>query len=222
MKYVPHCRWKNFVAMTMAVVTAGAWIPYAQVEVRTTDDGRDDDESFSVPPPIFESHVPPTWAQKQVPRPPVSLVKKHRKPPPVTVPTMHNPPPRTHPVVPPPIADRRNSIILAFLRAQLGEPYIWGGNGPYGWDCSGLTVGLYAKFGIHLPRTSQAQSLVGTRVSLAHLRIGDLLFWGSPGEAYHVAVYIGNGKFIGAQNLLVGVVTRSLANDPPSFARRIL
>ncbi|MEU5548076.1 NlpC/P60 family protein, partial [Streptomyces sioyaensis] len=52
--------------------------------------------------------------------------------------------------------------------------------------------------------------------------IGDILYWGSAGSAYHVGVYIGEGKFIGAQNPSTGVVERPLSHDKPTGAIRVL
>ncbi|MEU5548058.1 NlpC/P60 family protein, partial [Streptomyces sioyaensis] len=52
--------------------------------------------------------------------------------------------------------------------------------------------------------------------------IGDILYWGSAGSAYHVGVYIGEGKFIGAQNPGTGVVERPLSHDKPTGAVRVL
>lgn len=219
-KYVPHCKWKNFIALSMAIVTAGAWIPFASVSPDGPSD--DEDEGTSVPPPVFEGHPYPSWPEVRVPGntqhhtappPPVSLVKKPRPKPSKPI---------VHKIVPAPVPHRTSSILVAFLRAQLGKPYVWGGNGPYVYDCSGLTVAAFARVGIHLPRTSEAQSLVGERVSISHLQVGDLLFWGSPGVAFHVAVYIGDGKYIAAQNPAVGVVERSMRSYAPNFARRIL
>lgn len=119
------------------------------------------------------------------------------------------------------LTSARVKAVLAFARAQLGERYVFGGMGN-GWDCSGLTKAAYAKIGVHLPRTSQAQSLAGRPVSLSALQTGDLLFWGVPGLAYHVAVYVGNGQYIAAENPATGVVRQSLSYYRPDFARRIL
>ncbi|MGO4756855.1 C40 family peptidase, partial [Streptomyces sp. 2MCAF27] len=66
------------------------------------------------------------------------------------------------------------------------------------------------------------QSNQGTAVSLDNLQPGDLLYWGSRGSAYHVGVYIGDGKFIGAQNPSTGIVERPLSYDPPTGAVRLL
>ncbi|WP_346619198.1 NlpC/P60 family protein [Blastococcus montanus] len=78
--------------------------------------------------------------------------------------------------------------------SKLGAPYVWGGTGPGGYDCSGLTWSSYRDAGITLPRTSRAQSTVGVHVDRAHLQPGDLIFFYSP--VGHVAMYIGNGLMV--------------------------
>ena len=114
------------------------------------------------------------------------------------------------------------ATVLDFLRAQLGKSYVLGASGPNAYDCSGLTSAAFQTVGISLPRTSQEQSTVGTQVSLDALQPGDILYWGAAGSAYHVAVYVGDGTFIGAQNSSTGVVERDLDWDPPTGAVRVL
>lgn len=114
------------------------------------------------------------------------------------------------------------ATVLNFLRAQLGKSYVLGASGPNAYDCSGLTSAAFQTVGISLPRTSQAQSTAGTPVSLDAVQPGDILYWGEAGNAYHVAVYVGDGKFIGAQNSSTGVVERDLDWDPPTGAVRVL
>ena len=225
-KYVPHCKWKNTVALVMAGITAGAWIPFASSP--GNDAAEEDDESTSIPAPLFETHAPLTWPEKVVPRPPVSLVK-HPKPVhnPVTDPTHARPTPKVpvslhKPTKVPVVARIGAGAIVAFLNAQLGKPYVFGGNGPNVYDCSGLTRAAYAVLDIHLPRTSQAQSVQGVRVPLDDMRPGDLVFWGVPGLAFHVGIYVGNGYIIAANNPTTGVVKFTLGYYMPSFARRIL
>lgn len=92
---------------------------------------------------------------------------------------------------------------VAFARAQLGAPYVWGGNGPSqgGFDCSGLTQAAYRAAGITLPRVAQAQYAATTKVPAGQpLKPGDLLFYGSPGNLHHVGLYIGDNKMINAPN----------------------
>ncbi|WP_078510344.1 MULTISPECIES: C40 family peptidase [Streptomyces] len=112
--------------------------------------------------------------------------------------------------------------VISFLKAQLGKAYVLGSSGPSSYDCSSLTQAAFKQVGIDLPRVSQDQSTVGTQVSLDNLQAGDLLYWGSSGSAYHVGVYIGDGKFIGAQNPSTGIVERPLDYDQPTGAVRVL
>ncbi|MFB6815789.1 C40 family peptidase [Streptomyces sp. NPDC056347] len=112
--------------------------------------------------------------------------------------------------------------VIAFVKAQVGDAYVPGGTGPNSWDCSGLVQAAFRSVSIDLPRVSQAQSTVGTQVSLSNLQPGDILYWGSAGSAYHVGVYVGGGQFVGAQNSSTGVVQRPLSYDPPSGAVRVL
>ncbi len=86
---------------------------------------------------------------------------------------------------------------IAYALAQLGKPYIWGGTGPAGYDCSGLVMMAYAA-GISLPRTTFQQVDIGTPVySLSQLEPGDLIFTpgsdGTPTNPGHVGMFIGSG-----------------------------
>ncbi|GAA3186884.1 MULTISPECIES: C40 family peptidase [Streptomyces] len=114
------------------------------------------------------------------------------------------------------------ATLLSFLRAQVGKAYVMGATGPSAYDCSGLTQAAFRQIGIELPRVSQSQSTAGTQVGLSNLQVGDILYWGGAGSAYHVGVYVGNGNFIGAQNSSTGVVERPLSYDMPTGAVRVL
>ncbi len=85
---------------------------------------------------------------------------------------------------------------IAFARAQLGKPYVWGATGPNSYDCSGLTQAAWAAAGVTLPRTTWDQVNVGQRVAISNLQPGDLVFYYS--DISHVAMYIGNGMMIQA------------------------
>ena len=90
---------------------------------------------------------------------------------------------------------------VAFARAQLGVPYVWGGDGGAagGFDCSGLTRAAYATAGIDIPRTADTQWRHGPAVPAGQpLQPGDLLFYGTPTRATHVTMYVGNGQVIHA------------------------
>ncbi|MEU1192300.1 NlpC/P60 family protein [Streptomyces sp. NPDC005859] len=85
---------------------------------------------------------------------------------------------------------------LAFARAQIGKPYVWGATGPGSYDCSGLTQAAWKAAGVTLPRTTYDQVNAGITVSLADARPGDLIFFYD--DVSHVGVYIGNGMMIHA------------------------
>ncbi|MFF5494896.1 NlpC/P60 family protein [Streptomyces aquilus] len=85
---------------------------------------------------------------------------------------------------------------LAFARAQVGKPYVWGATGPDSYDCSGLTQAAWNAAGISLPRTTYDQVNFGTTVSLANAQPGDLVFFYD--DISHVGLYIGNGMMIHA------------------------
>lgn len=82
---------------------------------------------------------------------------------------------------------------LAWAVSKNGSPYIWGGTGPTGWDCSGFTQEALSKVGIKTPRVAEAQrqwlaSGAGTRVQPGQERAGDLLFSQREGRSYHVVI----------------------------------
>jgi cell wall-associated NlpC family hydrolase/biotin carboxyl carrier protein len=118
-----------------------------------------------------------------------------------------------------PVVHRADKIV-SFAKAQLGDSYVYGGNGPNVWDCSGLVKAAYETVGVTLPRTAAEQSAVGHHVSLKHVKPGDILYWGPRGNAYHVGIYVGNGKFVGAQNPTSDVVEHSLDYSQPTGATR--
>lgn len=85
---------------------------------------------------------------------------------------------------------------LAFARAQIGKPYVWGATGPGSYDCSGLTQAAWKAAGVDLPRVTYDQVNAGTTVSLADAQPGDLVFFYD--DISHVGLYIGNGMMIHA------------------------
>jgi len=84
---------------------------------------------------------------------------------------------------------------IEFARAQLGDPYVFGGNGPDVWDCSGLMVGAARAGGVSLPRTTFDQINSGRFILVSELQPGDLVF---ANGVNHVGMYIGNGQIIHA------------------------
>ncbi|WP_172381351.1 C40 family peptidase [Streptomyces sp. MNP-20] len=92
-------------------------------------------------------------------------------------------------------------VAIGFAMSHLGDPYVWGGNGPHGWDCSGLVMAAYRAAGISLPRVADAQYRATTPVSRGDLRRGDLVFWSGNGSStgiHHVAIYLGDGRYLEA------------------------
>lgn len=112
--------------------------------------------------------------------------------------------------------------VISFLKAQLGDAYVMGASGPNAWDCSSLVQAAFKQVGVDLPRVSQAQSTAGTPVSLSNLQVGDIVYWGSAGSAYHVGVYIGGGQYLDAANPGKGVVIQDLSGYPATGAVRVL
>ncbi|MBT2506448.1 C40 family peptidase [Streptomyces sp. ISL-98] len=114
------------------------------------------------------------------------------------------------------------ATVVAFLKAQLGDAYVMGASGPNAWDCSSLVQAAYRTVGVDLPRVSQDQSVAGTQVGTSNLQVGDILYWGGAGSAYHVGVYIGDGQYLDAANPSKGVVIQDLSGYPASGAVRVL
>lgn len=85
--------------------------------------------------------------------------------------------------------------VVAFARDQLGKPYVWGGTGPRGYDCSGLVMRAWEKAGVQLPRTTWDQVRAGKTTTRDKLVPGDLIISNRGG---HVSIYIGDGKVIHA------------------------
>ena len=103
----------------------------------------------------------------------------------------------------PPGTPQAVQTAISYAVAQLGKPYIWGGTGPEGYDCSGLVMMAYQAAGIDIPRTTYQQVDAGTPVyGLSQLQPGDLLFTagsdGSDSNPGHVGMYIGDNLIIQA------------------------
>jgi hypothetical protein len=99
-----------------------------------------------------------------------------------------------------PVTPGDRAVLFAFQ--QLGKPYIWGGNGPVGYDCSGLTLASWDhSVGVTFARVANDQyHTAGAPVALGDLQTGDLVFWGySPTDwtsVYHTALYVGGNRIV--------------------------
>lgn len=98
--------------------------------------------------------------------------------------------------------------LLGIANQYKGVPYVFGGNSPSGFDCSGFTRYVYSAVGIDLPRMADEQYGVGNDVSVSNLQPGDLVFFSTyaPGVS-HVGIYIGDSQFINASNDGVSVAS---------------
>ena len=95
----------------------------------------------------------------------------------------------------------------------VGCSYVYGGTSPSGFDCSGFMQYVARNNGITIQRTATAQLQNGTYVARSDLQPGDLVFFGYGSTASHVGMYIGDGKFVHAQNSSTGVVITSLSQN---------
>lgn len=101
--------------------------------------------------------------------------------------------------------------LVAFAKSFLGYPYVYGGNGPNSFDCSGFVLYVYKHFGYSFSRGAQEQYLDGVPVEKSDLIPGDLVFFHGGGNYItHVGLYIGDGYFIHAANSTRGVVIDTL------------
>ncbi|MFC9352939.1 NlpC/P60 family protein [Arthrobacter sp. NPDC057013] len=98
------------------------------------------------------------------------------------------------------------AISVARSKITTGH-YVWGGAGPTGFDCSGLVQFSFAAGGISTPRVATQQyASAPNKVPIAQAQPGDLVFFGSPGNFWHVGIYTGNGRMVNALNPAVGIL----------------
>jgi len=103
-------------------------------------------------------------------------------------------------ITPPPVDPNSpgHPEIVSIAQRYFGVPYVWGGAGPSGFDCSGLTMYCYAQVGIHMYHGATVQQQQSTPVALSDMRPGDLVFFGNASFSHHVAIYAGGGAVIEA------------------------
>jgi cell wall-associated NlpC family hydrolase len=113
--------------------------------------------------------------------------------------------------------------VVGYARAQLGQPYRWGAEGPDAFDCSGLAMRAYAAAGVRIPRTTFGQWPFGTRVPAGQEQPGDLVFFttgpgSSPTRPGHVGIVIGDGKMIEARCTRCGPIAIASYRTRPALA----
>ncbi|MCE7008326.1 NlpC/P60 family protein [Kibdelosporangium philippinense] len=120
-----------------------------------------------------------------------------------------------------PAASGKAATAIQFALAQQGKPYLWGAalTRQDAYDCSSLMNQAYRTAGIILPRVSRDQYRAGAHLPVEQAQPGDLVFWawdtGNPVTIHHVAMYLGDGKIVEAQQTGVPVHIR-----PMSFTER--
>lgn len=120
-----------------------------------------------------------------------------------------------------PSVSGRAATAVAFARAQIGKPYIFGATGPGGYDCSGLTQAAWKAAGVSIPRTATAQMQGLSAVPGSSAQPGDLVFfYGNSSYVDHVGLYIGNGMVIHAPHPGSSVEIVAVSSMPlVSYAR---
>ena len=88
--------------------------------------------------------------------------------------------------------------VVYTARQMVGVPYRWGGSTPEGFDCSGLVQYVYSRSGLRLPRTAAEQMAASAPLTLEKAEAGDLLFFRDGSRTSHVAIYLGQGRFVHA------------------------
>ena len=107
-----------------------------------------------------------------------------------------------------------------YAQTMIGKPYRYGGTSPKGFDCSGLVFYSYKQAGVALPHSTDKQRSAARSIKIAELRRGDLLFLNQEGKKYgHVAIYVGDGKFVHAPSS--GKSVRSDRLDSPYWKKHL-
>lgn len=120
------------------------------------------------------------------------------------------------------VSDVRVSL-CEYAKQFLGNPYVWGGTSlTKGADCSGYVLSIFGKYGYSLPHSSRAQATMGTKVTVAEAKPGDLVFYSKGGHINHVAIYIGGGQVIHASSPKYGIRITSVYYRTPTTVRRII
>ncbi|WP_146627193.1 C40 family peptidase, partial [Oenococcus oeni] len=115
-------------------------------------------------------------------------------------------------------------VNLAIQLSKENIPYVWGGSTTAGFDCSGLVSYVYQHAaGITLPHYTVSQESYVSKHSVSQAKPGDLLFWGSAGATYHVAIYIGNNQYVAAPEPGMNVEVETISSYfMPSFAGTVI
>ncbi|QHC61693.1 NlpC/P60 family protein [Rathayibacter festucae] len=219
-------------AAAKAEADAAAAQPAAQPSSGSSSGGSSSSGSSSTAPrpaaPAASQPAAPVPNQPVVEQPapqqPVAPVAPAQQPAPLPAPAAPQPAPA--PVQNPAPQQNQVETAISYAMAQLGERYVLGGMGPDVWDCSGLTKQSYASAGEYIgthSATNQYNTMAneGKLVPYSQRQRGDLLFWSdSPGDYYHVAIYLGDGQMIEAPNPNSPVRVHSIWGTPTGMVGR--
>jgi cell wall-associated NlpC family hydrolase len=97
-------------------------------------------------------------------------------------------------------ASGSGAAVVAAAAAEAGKPYVFAAAGPNAFDCSGLTMYVFAQFGVSLPHDANAQQRYGTPISADQAAPGDLMVFLDGGYGYHAGIYAGGGLMWDAPN----------------------
>lgn len=126
------------------------------------------------------------------------------------------------PVVTAPVLSAPTGDVVSIAAQYIGVPYVWGGKTPSGFDCSGFTSYVFRQaYGIEIGGYTVPQENSGTQIAVSAAQAGDLIFWGSRGATYHVAIYVGGGQYIHAPAPGQTVTYSSYNLSGASFAVRV-
>jgi peptidoglycan hydrolase CwlO-like protein len=126
------------------------------------------------------------------------------------------------PVVTAPALSAPTGDVVSIAAKYIGVPYVWGGKTPSGFDCSGFTSYVFREaYGIEIGGYTVPQENSGTQIAVSAAQAGDLIFWGSRGATYHVAIYVGGGQYIHAPAPGQTVTYSSYNLSGASFAVRV-
>lgn len=190
--------------------TASTWDAYGGTAYAVRADLATKGQQITVAERVLNSQGPGAWP---VCGPEAGLTRGSSAP---VIPVSRTP--QQHGTTTATVSATRAAVAVSFVRAAVGDAYLWGGTGDGGYDCSGLTQAAWRRAGVTIPRTSYAQLSDLPRVSLSHLVPGDIVgYYGGS----HVALYVGGGMVVEANNPREGVVLRSIWYDghPTSASR---
>lgn len=116
-----------------------------------------------------------------------------------------------------PPASASSMDLVSYALQFVGVPYVWGGETPAGWDCSGFVKYIYGQYGISMPHSSYSMGSMGYAVPYGQQQPGDLVCYGG-----HVGIYIGNGQLVHASDYGVGTIVSDLSYRSGYWFRRVL